>query len=85
MRRTSERPAGSCDRSNNVQLPFALWFAISARSAAAQPVASSAMACLRVRGSVEADETAKAQPCPRTPSDAASYPRCRRVMNRAWG
>eukprot|EP00965_Chrysotila_dentata_P165665 5469889-Pleurochrysis_carterae.AAC.3 len=72
MRRTSERPWGSSERSMSVQLPFELWFSISARSAADQPSASSANACLRVRGSVETAEAANAQPWPRTPSDAAS-------------
>eukprot|EP00965_Chrysotila_dentata_P086068 2840098-Pleurochrysis_carterae.AAC.1 len=62
MRRTSERPWGSSDRSISVQLPFALWFSISARSAAVHPSASSASACLRVRGSVETAEAARAQP-----------------------
>eukprot|EP00965_Chrysotila_dentata_P110454 3649485-Pleurochrysis_carterae.AAC.1 len=69
MRRTRDRPAGSCERSINVQLPLALWFAISARSTAVQPGASSAMACFRVRGSAETDEVASAHPWPRTPSE----------------
>eukprot|EP00965_Chrysotila_dentata_P188405 6172717-Pleurochrysis_carterae.AAC.1 len=45
-----------------VQLPLVLWLAISARSAALQPKRSSAMACLRVRGSSETLLIAKAQP-----------------------
>eukprot|EP00965_Chrysotila_dentata_P255487 6212241-Pleurochrysis_carterae.AAC.1 len=83
MRRTSERPWGSSERSMSVQLPFALWFLISARSAADQPSASSASACLRVRGSADTDEAASAQPWPRTPSDTASCGRCRRVTSMA--
>eukprot|EP00965_Chrysotila_dentata_P120200 3975053-Pleurochrysis_carterae.AAC.4 len=72
MRRTSERPWGRSERSMRIQLPLELWFLISARSAADQPSASSAIACLRVRGSVETVDAASAQPWPRTPSDAAS-------------
>eukprot|EP00965_Chrysotila_dentata_P019377 644572-Pleurochrysis_carterae.AAC.4 len=44
--------------------------AISARLAANQPADSSVIACLRVRGSVETAETAKAQPWPRIPAVA---------------
>eukprot|EP00965_Chrysotila_dentata_P115281 3810727-Pleurochrysis_carterae.AAC.1 len=65
MRRTSDRPAGTCERSIVVQLPFDAWLAISARSAVPHPTRSSAIACLRVRGSVETLLTAKAQPVPR--------------------
>eukprot|EP00965_Chrysotila_dentata_P138990 4596374-Pleurochrysis_carterae.AAC.1 len=71
IRRTRKRPAGSCGRSINVQLPLALWLAISARSAAVQPAASSASACFRVRGSGETDDAAKAHPWPRRPSAVA--------------
>eukprot|EP00965_Chrysotila_dentata_P063612 2107686-Pleurochrysis_carterae.AAC.1 len=69
MSRTSDLPWGSWERSMRVQLPLAAWLAISARSAADQPAASSAMACLRVRGSEDTDEAAGAHPCPRTPSE----------------
>eukprot|EP00965_Chrysotila_dentata_P187020 6171874-Pleurochrysis_carterae.AAC.1 len=62
MRRTRERPGGRSERSMRVQLPFALWLAILARSAADQPSESSAIACLRVRGSVETAEAANAHP-----------------------
>eukprot|EP00965_Chrysotila_dentata_P117914 3897120-Pleurochrysis_carterae.AAC.1 len=65
MRRTSDLPAGTCERSMVVQLPFDAWLAISARSAVPHPTRSSAIACLRVRGSVETLLTAKAQPVPR--------------------
>eukprot|EP00965_Chrysotila_dentata_P044025 1463297-Pleurochrysis_carterae.AAC.1 len=71
MSRTSDRPGGSSDLSMRVQLPLGLWLSISARSVADQPAASSAMACLRVRGSVDTADAANAQPWPRTPSDAA--------------
>eukprot|EP00965_Chrysotila_dentata_P182737 6033991-Pleurochrysis_carterae.AAC.1 len=71
MSRTSERLRGSSERSMVVQLPLELWFSILARSAADQPAASSAIACLRVRGSVETAEVANAQPWPRAPKDAA--------------
>eukprot|EP00965_Chrysotila_dentata_P116701 3857964-Pleurochrysis_carterae.AAC.1 len=83
MSRTSERPGGSSDLSKSVQLPSDLWFSISARSAAVQSVASSAKACLRVRGSVDTEEAANAQPWPRTPSDAVSCGLLRRVTRRA--
>eukprot|EP00965_Chrysotila_dentata_P212879 6187302-Pleurochrysis_carterae.AAC.2 len=62
MRRTRERPGGTSERSMYVQLRLEWWFAISARSAAPHPTWSSAIACFRVRGSVEACDTAKAQP-----------------------
>eukprot|EP00965_Chrysotila_dentata_P256960 6212733-Pleurochrysis_carterae.AAC.3 len=62
MRRTSERPAGSCDRSMSDQLPLDLWLASSTRSAAVHPAASSAIACFLVRGSVDTEEAAKAHP-----------------------
>eukprot|EP00965_Chrysotila_dentata_P094583 3127342-Pleurochrysis_carterae.AAC.1 len=61
-RRTRERPGGASERSTYVQLRLEMWFAISARSAVPHPTWSSAMACLRVRGSVGAWDTAKAQP-----------------------
>eukprot|EP00965_Chrysotila_dentata_P060060 1992122-Pleurochrysis_carterae.AAC.6 len=48
-----------------VQLPLAAWLAISARSAPPRPTRSSAMACLRVRGSVETLLIANAQLVPR--------------------
>eukprot|EP00965_Chrysotila_dentata_P166084 5483638-Pleurochrysis_carterae.AAC.2 len=54
--------SGTSERSINVQLPLLAWLAISARLAAPHPILSSAMACFRVRGSVEAAEAAKAQP-----------------------
>eukprot|EP00965_Chrysotila_dentata_P109984 3633918-Pleurochrysis_carterae.AAC.2 len=54
--------SGTSERSINVQLPLVAWLAISARSAAPHPTLSSAMACFRVRGSVEAAEAAKAHP-----------------------
>eukprot|EP00965_Chrysotila_dentata_P201488 6180599-Pleurochrysis_carterae.AAC.2 len=75
IRRTRERPAGSCERSINVKLPLALWLKVSARSAAVQPAAPSASACFRVRGSGETDDAAKAHPWPRMPSADASYGR----------
>eukprot|EP00965_Chrysotila_dentata_P133211 4405484-Pleurochrysis_carterae.AAC.3 len=74
----------SSDLSMSVQLPLALWLSISARLAAVQPLASSAKACLRVRGSVDTEEAANAQPWPRTPSDAVSCGLCRRVTRRAF-
>eukprot|EP00965_Chrysotila_dentata_P036950 1229268-Pleurochrysis_carterae.AAC.3 len=67
------------------QLPLAVWLAISARSAADQPAASSAIACLRVRGSEDTDEAASAHPCPRMPSESTSKQRWRRVTKRAAG
>eukprot|EP00965_Chrysotila_dentata_P210159 6185738-Pleurochrysis_carterae.AAC.2 len=78
MSRTSDRSRGSCERSMSVQLPLAVWLAISARSAADHPAASSAMACLRVRGSVDTEEATSAHSCPRTPSEATSKERWRR-------
>eukprot|EP00965_Chrysotila_dentata_P027992 930577-Pleurochrysis_carterae.AAC.5 len=64
MRRTSARPDGTSERSIIVQLPFALWFAISARSAAVHPSRSSVNACLRVFGSDDG-EAMNAQRVPR--------------------
>eukprot|EP00965_Chrysotila_dentata_P124436 4112851-Pleurochrysis_carterae.AAC.1 len=63
MRRTMLRPAGTSERSITVQLPLALWLAISARLAAVHPSLSSASACLRVFGSAAGDAR-KAQPVP---------------------
>eukprot|EP00965_Chrysotila_dentata_P105920 3498316-Pleurochrysis_carterae.AAC.2 len=83
MRRTSERPGGSLERSMTVQLLLLAWFSISARSAADQPASSSAMACFRVFGSVETADAARAQPWPRTLQEAASCGRWRRVTSRA--
>eukprot|EP00965_Chrysotila_dentata_P198704 6178966-Pleurochrysis_carterae.AAC.1 len=79
MSRTNDRPGGRSDLSMRVQLPLALWLSISSRSAAVQPAASSAVTCLRVRGSADTEKAANAQPWPRTPSDAASCGRWRRV------
>eukprot|EP00965_Chrysotila_dentata_P178493 5894774-Pleurochrysis_carterae.AAC.2 len=69
----------------SVQLLLAAWLAISARSVADHPAASSAMACLRVRGSADTEDAASAQPCPRTPSDTTSKQQWRRVTRRAEG
>eukprot|EP00965_Chrysotila_dentata_P029214 971538-Pleurochrysis_carterae.AAC.1 len=54
--------SGTSERSINVQLPLLAWLAILARSAAPHPILSSAIACFRVRGSVDAAEAAKAHP-----------------------
>eukprot|EP00965_Chrysotila_dentata_P142673 4715802-Pleurochrysis_carterae.AAC.1 len=59
MRRTSARPRGTSERSMYVQLPFAAWLAISARSAALQPTWSSAIACFRVRGAPGDQESSR--------------------------
>eukprot|EP00965_Chrysotila_dentata_P008141 265704-Pleurochrysis_carterae.AAC.1 len=47
------------------QLPLASWFAISARSAAVQPLRSSRSACFRVLGSGDSADSVNAQPDPR--------------------
>eukprot|EP00965_Chrysotila_dentata_P194277 6176276-Pleurochrysis_carterae.AAC.2 len=64
MRRTRDLPAGTSERSIIDQLPFALWLAISARSAAVHPSLSSASACFWDFGSEEG-AAANAQWVPR--------------------
>eukprot|EP00965_Chrysotila_dentata_P181316 5984716-Pleurochrysis_carterae.AAC.3 len=54
MSRTMDRPLGTSERSIYVQLRLDAWLSLSARSAALQPARSSAMACFRVRASVDA-------------------------------
>eukprot|EP00965_Chrysotila_dentata_P008086 263727-Pleurochrysis_carterae.AAC.6 len=44
------------------QLPLSVWLAISARSAAVQPVRASRKACLRVFGSELVADARRAQP-----------------------
>eukprot|EP00965_Chrysotila_dentata_P255675 6212306-Pleurochrysis_carterae.AAC.2 len=61
MRRTSERPDGTDERSITSQLPLLVWLAISARSAAVHPSRSSRSACLRVLGSVLRAEAKRAE------------------------
>eukprot|EP00965_Chrysotila_dentata_P115500 3816983-Pleurochrysis_carterae.AAC.1 len=65
MSRTRLRSRGTSERSIIRQLPLASWLAISARSAAVQPLRSSRSACLRVLGSGDTAESVKAQPEPR--------------------
>eukprot|EP00965_Chrysotila_dentata_P099220 3281058-Pleurochrysis_carterae.AAC.1 len=72
---TSERPAGTSGPSMVVQLLFCWWLAISARSALPHPTRSSAIACLRVRGSAETWLTAKAHPVPRPHAGLSSRAR----------
>eukprot|EP00965_Chrysotila_dentata_P097181 3211766-Pleurochrysis_carterae.AAC.1 len=62
----------------SVQLPFLAWLSISERSALPQPTRSSAIACLRVRGSVDTLLTAKAQPVPRPHAGLSARARVRR-------
>eukprot|EP00965_Chrysotila_dentata_P170042 5613121-Pleurochrysis_carterae.AAC.1 len=62
MRRTSERPAGTDERSITSQLPLLVWFAISARSPVVHPSRSSRSACLRDLGSVLRAEAKRAEP-----------------------
>eukprot|EP00965_Chrysotila_dentata_P135676 4485467-Pleurochrysis_carterae.AAC.1 len=76
------RSEGTSERSTSVQLPFLAWLSTSERSAPPQPTRSSAMACLRVRGSVDTWLTANAQPVPRPHT---GLPVRARVRRRAEG
>eukprot|EP00965_Chrysotila_dentata_P146232 4829115-Pleurochrysis_carterae.AAC.1 len=62
MRRTRALPGGTALRSMSSQLPFSVWLAISARSAAVHPERSSRSACFRVFGSAAEEEASIAHP-----------------------